>query len=180
MGGNAFVRNAEVAGDVSVIENARVIDNVYVDGPGIIRGNAFNWSGYSSHLPFKLWYIGGHTIVGLNSEYHSWTTSPITNGIYTEFTNSSNHPWDVPSIPAYLYAHWDFNEPNAVLLKDKNFYNDGFLRGNPQFVTDSGRQALSFNGSNQYVVVDRDVSELIDMTIDVWVKWEGNQAHENI
>ena len=182
VGGNAFVRNAEVAGDVSVIENARVIDNVYVDGPGIIRGNATLTGRGTVHTYHSNGYgtIGGHTIVGLNSEYHSWTTSPITNGIYTEFTNSSNHPWDVPSIPAYLYAHWDFNEPNAVLLKDKNFYNDGFLRGNPQFVTDSGRQALSFNGSNQYVVVDRDVSELIDMTIDVWVKWEGNQAHERI
>ncbi|NLY11072.1 MAG: hypothetical protein GX020_05230 [Firmicutes bacterium] len=176
---NAVVRNAEVRGDLKIKGSARVLDGMYVAGRGTVtesatligRGTVFTTSDNRTAD------IGGGTIIGINSEWSAWQNGLVSGGVFYEYANTANH---AIARPAYLYTHWDFDEPHQTLLKDKIYYSDGILRGDPVFTTDDDRNVLAFNGVDQYVVLGRDVAEFQNATIEIEVKWAGGEANQPI
>ena len=80
-----------------------------------------------------------------------------------------------------LYARYDFDRANNLLLRDSVARADGFLQGKPQWVGGSGRGlALAFNGRGQYVEMPKSLSDLRDFDLSIYVKWAGGESGQSV
>ncbi|MBN1466845.1 CotH kinase family protein, partial [candidate division KSB1 bacterium] len=81
-----------------------------------------------------------------------------------------------------LVMHYDFDEPSGTIVKDKSgLYNDGLLRGNPQWTDGKYAGGISFGGADDYVDCGDPENLNIEneLTIAAWVKQRdaGNDEH---
>jgi hypothetical protein len=81
-----------------------------------------------------------------------------------------------------LYAAYEFNAPHDSLVKDLLGVTDGYLQGNPGWVNSDGQLSgfLTFNGANQFVVLDRSLSDVKEITVTAWVKWSGGASNQPV
>ncbi len=56
------------------------------------------------------------------------------------------------------------------------------MQGNPTWLSSDGLRSgvLAFNGTNQFVILDRSVSDLREITITTWVKWSGGASNQPV
>ena len=66
----------------------------------------------------------------------------------------------------------------------KDFYGvtDGYLQGGPVWVNSDTKRSgfLTFNGSNQYVILDRSLSDLQEISVTAWIKWSGGTSNQPV
>jgi hypothetical protein len=84
--------------------------------------------------------------------------------------------------PRRLYADYEFPSAHASLAKDFYGVTDGYLEGNPAWISFDGKRSgfLNFNGSNQYVILDRSLSDLREISMTAWVKWSGGASNQPV
>ncbi|NLY11117.1 MAG: hypothetical protein GX020_05460 [Firmicutes bacterium] len=177
--GNAVVRDALVRGQVTVNESARILDGMLVEGSGFITGNATlkGRGSVNTTVDNVRGTIGGATIVGINSEWKAWTSNPVTDGIFYDLAERAG---SARGRTNYVYANYTFDEPNYALVKDTLYYNDGILRGAPEYKVDGNRKVLELNGVNQYVLLGKDIAEFDQVTYEMTVKWFGGESNQRI
>jgi len=77
-----------------------------------------------------------------------------------------------------LFANWQFNHAQAVLLEDSYVNNNGVLYGRPGFADESDglRKSVVFNGRNQYAEAPPSVADFGELTIDIMVNRSGGKG----
>jgi hypothetical protein len=167
----AIVSGSAVIGDYGkALEHAQVQGGA-VTNYGVAKGCAILWSGG---------YVGDYGII----EGDFMAARAVTNGVAYGHMPYAGVPdsW-VRTMPSRLYAAYDFNlgEKNDSIIRDAFGVTDGYLIGNPDWKTnDAGRTGvLSFNGSNQYVALDKSLCDLRgDYTLALWLKWNGGASNQ--
>ncbi len=85
-------------------------------------------------------------------------------------------------LPASIYAGYDFGTAHDSRILDQYGVTDGFTVGSPTWVSADAKRSgfLSFDGSSQYVNLDRSVGDLRDFTFTAWVKPLGGAADQAV
>ena len=82
-----------------------------------------------------------------------------------------------PALGAFGCAYYAFE--NSV--QDSTFYvNHGVAQGQPNYVTGYLGQAIDFDGSDDYVLVPKNLSDGEDFTFAAWVQWDGGGTWQRI
>lgn len=178
--GDARVRDyAVVAGDVEVTGNARILEYANVRGGGVVSGNAVIKNlaevNTGSRTGSNAFEITGGTIIGLNAEFHPWS-GKVESGYFYDYVNSAGNGAKISE--PYLYAHYDFSKPDGTILLDKAADNNAFIEGEPFFGKVDRRDVVTLNGENQFIALNKDLSDYREMTIEVAFKWHGGQANQ--
>jgi hypothetical protein len=195
--GHAIVRNtAVVSGNAKVRDYATIIDNSQVRGNARVLEHGQLTQGYAS----QDW----STIKGSVSTWKdttvdvsalSWndavldgdfsTARSISNGFQFGFKEYDPGPtnWILArTAPRRIYAYYEFSTAHDSLAKDFYGVTDGYLQGGPVWTSFDGTRSgfLNFNGSSQYVILDRSVSDVQEISVAAWVKWAGGAANQPV
>jgi carbonic anhydrase/acetyltransferase-like protein (isoleucine patch superfamily) len=113
------------------------------------------------------------------------TARTVTNGFQFGFLPYDPGPqaWiSARTAPRRLYADYEFTAAHDSLMKDFYGVTDGYLQGGPVWVSSDGKRAgfLTFNGSNQYVILDRSLPDLQEISVTAWVKWAGGTSNQPV
>jgi carbonic anhydrase/acetyltransferase-like protein (isoleucine patch superfamily) len=172
---NARVRDwAIVSGSAAVADNARVLQHAQVTAGivtnfAIAKGCAILQGGLISGWGI----IDGDFMASRN----------VSNGVAFGHLPFSGVPDEyVRSISNRLYARYEFSSANQSMVRDETGVTDGYAIGSPAWSGNlAGRSGvLSFNGTNQYVALDRSLSDFRDMTVAVWARWSGGASNQPI
>src|SRR6185312_5905149 len=111
------------------------------------------------------------------------TAQSVSNGFQFGFEEYNPGPlqWITNrTAPRRLYAAYDFATAHDSLVKDSPGVTDGYLAGNPTWYSSDGSRSgfLAFNGTNQYVMLDRSLSDLPEITVTAWIKWLGGAGNQ--
>ncbi|MCX6344327.1 MAG: DUF6055 domain-containing protein [Armatimonadetes bacterium] len=191
--GKAIVSGyAYVTGTPTISGNARVRDYSRVYDSAKIDGNARVWEYariqgkthiYDNAIARGSCTIGDGTVHGsacfTGASNTNGDIKDCIKGIFTGYV----YPPDPDKGEDFdgVLARYDFDKPNNLLLRDSFATGDGIIRGKPVWLKDTERvQGLSFNGKNQYVEMPRNLSDIRDADISVWVKWNGGRAGQKI
>ncbi|HET7624541.1 MAG TPA: DUF6055 domain-containing protein, partial [Verrucomicrobiae bacterium] len=195
--GHALVRNSAIVRDnAKVRDYAMIIDNSVVRGNArvlehgmltagsaaqdwaTIKGSASAWrdNGVDPNQ-----FAGGDAV--LDGDFS--TARTVTNGFQFGFREYDPGPLDwinSRTAPRRLYADYEFPSAHASLAKDFYGVTDGYLEGNPEWTSSDGKRSgfLNFNGANQYVILDRSLSDLREISITAWVKWSGGAPNQPV
>lgn len=165
---------ALVCNDASVSGYARVLQHASVTGNGILKdfatmkGIANTWC--DPNTPG----VTGDAV--LDGDYMNGRT--VSNGFQFGFVpwNGSLQKWlDTRKAPARLFAAYNFDTDLSPFAKDRYGVTEGLLVGEPKWVQDESRRngALDLNGKDQYVLLDRSVSDFTEITVSIWAKPRG-------
>ena len=176
--GNGKVRDwATVQGGWKVYENARVLERAYTWDKGEVFGNAT--------LKGNTQDFGNPKVQG-----YALKDGDCSNGANIDHQVLTCWVWgtdqkyaDSRPDTGGLYCCYQFSRQSPIYALDKFGVSHGYLMGGAKTVAidDKGLSgALQLNGKNQYVELKRDVFDLADTTIAVWVKWAGGQAGQRI
>jgi len=173
--GSARVRDyAEVGGATTQVDgNARILEYARVNA-GHIYENAVlrGFSGVSGGIHGNAMFTGASCPDGGGIK-------DCTRGVFTLYVTQDN--CDKAGDFDGLLSRYSFDKKGNLLLRDEFATADGFLRGSPEWVADSGRGlALAFNGKDRYVEMSRSISDLRDCRIDINVKWAGGAANQRV
>jgi autotransporter-associated beta strand protein len=171
--GNARVRDWAIVDSGTISGNARVLEHATVQGnlqdTAVAKGSALHQGGtLSGNAIIDGDYMGNKSISGGITFGHL----PFV-GIPDNFTTST---------PAGHYASYDFSSAHDSRALDRYGVTDAFTIGSPPWTfTDWKRKAfLSFNGSNQYLALDRSVADSRAFTFSAWVKPTGGPANQAV
>lgn len=169
-GEDARIRgNAKLAGGVEVGGRARVMDYVHLDGKGRISDDALIRGWGELHTDPEAPLSGG-VIAGEDLECHlKGRVEPINGGMLYGYLNAEIFAKELED-NRHLYARWSFDQANGALLPDVNADCTGTLRGAPVFGADGDRRVVSFNGRDQYALVEPHAADSAALTFDFIVK----------
>lgn len=169
--GNARVRDWAIVDSGTISGNARVLEHATVEGnmqdSAVAKGSALHQGGtLSGNAIVDGDYMGNKSITGGITFGHL----PFV-GIPDNFTTAT---------PAGHYVSYDFGSAHDSRVLDRYGVTDSFPIGSPAWTsTDWKRKGfLSFNGSNQYVALDRSVGDMSAFTFAAWVKPSGGSANQ--
>ena len=163
-----------VDGTGIVSGNGRVIEHATVEGTvtdnAVAKGSAIAWSGGT---------LSGNAIVDGDYVFGKSISNGVTCGhlpyvgIPDSFTKAT---------PGGLYAAYDFSTIHDSRVLDQYGVTDAFPVGSPPWTsTDGLRQAfLSFNGTDQYITLNRSVADTRAFTFAAWVKPLGGAANQAV
>ena len=172
--GNARVRDWAIVDSGTISGNARVLEHATVEGnlqdTAVAKGSAWHQSGGT---------LSGNAIVDGDYMFNKSLSGGITFGhlpyvgIPDNFTTAT---------PAGLYAAYDFGTAHDSRALDQYGITDAFPIGSPAWTfTDWKRKGfLSFNGSTQYLALDRSVADSSAFTFAVWVKPAVGPANQAV
>jgi hypothetical protein len=173
---NARVRDwAIISGSAVVAGRARALEHTQVQGgtltnDAVAKGCSILWSGG---------YLGDYGVI----EGDFMAARDVTNGFafghlpYTGVPDS----W-VRTAPNRQYVDYEFAAANDSMIRDQIGVTDGYTVGSPAWrANDAGRSGvLAFNGTNQYVVLDKSLSDVSQISITAWVKWSGGASNQSV
>jgi carbonic anhydrase/acetyltransferase-like protein (isoleucine patch superfamily) len=179
---NARVRDYAMVTDTAVVAgNARVLERGRVESTAVardyvtVKGNADLWvytdASYTGGLANGDAVLDGDFATGRNvTDGFQFGFLPYNPGPLEWITNRT--------APARLYVAYEFNTVHDSLAKDLYGVTDGYLRGSPVWVANDGVRAgfLALNGTNDFVALTRSVSDFVEMSIGLWIKWNGGDA----
>ena len=181
----ARVRDYAMVVDNSVVANyARILQHAEITGGSVIsnwatvKGSAVTWHDNSVTTGAQAW-----NDAVLDGDFS--TAQSCSNGFQFGFEEYNPGPLDWINnrkAPRRLYAAYEFNSPHDSLTKDLLGVTDGYLQGNPGWVNSDGQRSgfLTFNGANQFVILDRSLSDLREITVTAWVKWSGGASNQPV
>ncbi|MCE9608818.1 MAG: DUF6055 domain-containing protein [Chthoniobacter sp.] len=172
--GYARVRDWAIVDSGTISGNARVLDHATVEGnlqdTAVAKGSAWHQSGGT---------LSGNAIVDGDYMFNKSLSGGITFGhlpyvgIPDNFTTAT---------PTGLYAAYDFGTAHDSRALDQYGVTDAFTIGSPAWTsTDWKRKGfLTFNGSTQYIALDRSVADTRAFTFAAWVKPAGGAANQAV
>jgi carbonic anhydrase/acetyltransferase-like protein (isoleucine patch superfamily) len=207
-GGAQVLNNAVVSGHALVRNNAIVKDNAKIRDYAMVIDNSVV-SGFARILQHGEVTAGSlvrdwATIKGCASTWHdnsvttnaqAWndavldgdfsTAQSVNNGFQFGFLPYNPGPLDwITNRPAprRLYADYEFTAAHDSLAKDFYGVTDGYLVGGPAWVSSDGQRSgfLTFDGAGQYVILDRSLSDLPEISVTAWIKWAGGGADQPV
>ena len=193
--GHAVVRNTAIVRDNARIRDyAMVIDNsiaadfarVLQHGELTAGSTASNWATVKGCVStWKDVNVAASQRAGndavLDGDFS--TARMVTNGFQFGFLPYDPGPqsWiSARTAPRRLYADYEFTAAHDSLIKDFYGVTDGYPQGSPVWLAADGKRNgfLTFNGSNQYVILDRSLSDLQEISITSWIKWAGGGSNQ--
>lgn len=132
---------------------------------------------------------GPYTTIATGVTSNAYTDTGLTNGVTYYYviggTNGGGPGPDSAEVavtPAALGLHLKFDESTGTTAADSSGNNrNGITFNTPSWISGRIGNALSFNGTNQYVTVPNGVvSGLNDFTIATWVYWNGGGNWQRI
>jgi autotransporter-associated beta strand protein len=151
-----------------VLEHATVEGNL--QDSAVAKGSAWHQNGgtLSGNAIVDGDYMGNKSISGGITFGHL----PFV-GIPDNFTTAT---------PAGHYASYDFSSAHGSRALDRYGVTDAFTIGSPAWnSTDWKRKGfLSFNGTDQYIALDRSVADMRAFTFAAWVKPAGGPANQAV
>ncbi|HYG23810.1 MAG TPA: DUF6055 domain-containing protein [Verrucomicrobiae bacterium] len=172
---NAKVRDWAVVSGGSVIGDfARVLERAQIRGASVT-----NWGVAKGSAILEGGYVAGWGVI--DGDFQAGRA--VTNGFafgHLPFTGVPNN-W-VRTAPERQFAAYEFASASGPMTRDQIGVTDAYLIGSPSWrLSESGRVgAMLFSGTNQYVVLDRSLSDLKEMTITAWVRWNGGESNQPV
>jgi hypothetical protein len=171
---NARVRDWAIISSSAVIAGrGRALEHTQVQGglvtnDAVAKGCSIQWSGG---------YLGDWGVI----EGDFMAARAVSNGFafghlpYTGVPDS----W-VRTAPNRQYADYEFAAANDSMIRDQIGVNDGYAIGSPTWrASDAGRSGvLAFNGTNQYVILDKSLSDVPEFSVAAWIKWSGGASNQ--
>ena len=171
--GNARVRDWAIIDSGTISGNARVLEHATVEGSmqdtAVAKGSAWHQGGtLSGNAIVDGDYMGNKSISGGITFGHM----PFV-GIPDNFTTAT---------PAGHYVSYDFATAHDSRVLDRYGVTDSFPIGSPAWSsTDWQRKGfLTFNGTDQYVALDRSVADMRAFTFAAWVKPSGGATNQAV
>ena len=171
------INDSVVAGYARVLQHGEVTGGSTITNWATVKGSASTFNDNATALP------QGWNDAVLDGDFS--TSQSCSNGFQFGFEEYNDGPllWITNrTAPRRLFAAYEFNAPNDSLAKDWLGVTDGYLAGAPTWVGSDGHRCgfLTFNGTNQYVILDRSVSDLREITVTAWVNWSGGFSNQPI
>lgn len=178
--GSAIVRNFARVRDWAIVDggtiadNARVLEHATVEanmqGTAVAKGSALHQSGGT---------LSGNAIVDGDYMANKSLTGGVTFG-HLPFVGVPDN--FTTATPAGLYATYNFRNAHDSRALDQYGVTDGFTLGSPAWSSDDGerRGFLTFNGSNQFIALDRSVADSRAFSFSAWVKPTGGAANQAV
>ncbi len=178
VGEDARIRgNVKLGNGVEVAGRARVMDYVHIDGKGRIGDDALvrGWGEIHTDPEAPL---GGGLIAGEDLECHlKGRVEPINGGMLYGYLNAEIFAKELDD-NRHLYARWSFDKANGAQLTDMNADCTGTLRGTPVFGKDGERRILTFNGRDQYALIEPHAADSAALTFDILVNPAAPTANQ--
>lgn len=195
--GHALVRNSAIVRDnAKVRDYAMIIDNSVVAGYArvlqhgeltagsvaqdwaTVKGSCSTWHDNNVTTGPQAW-----NDAVLDGDFS--TAQSVGNGFQFGFEEYNPGPlqWITNrTAPRRLYADYEFTAAHNSLAKDFYGVTDGYLQGSPAWTSSDGKRSgfLNFNGSNQYVILDKSLSDLKEISVTAWVKWAGGTSNQPV
>ncbi len=175
--GNAKVRDWALVEGGTISLDARVLEHANIKG-GLVTDLA-TAKGTAASLSGTL--AGNAMIDGDFGDF--FYGRDITNSIAFGHQPYVGAPDNfLRALPSGFYAGYDFATAHDSRIFDQYGVTDGFTVGNPTWYANDGKRAgfLAFNGTDEYVMLDRSVSDLRQFTVTAWVKWSGGGANQPV
>lgn len=190
--------NAQITGHALVRGNAVVTDNAKVRDWALVESGTISLNGrVLEHANIKGGLVTDISTAKGSAGSLTGTLSgnAIIDGDYGDFfygRNVSNgigfghKPYEgVPDnwirpLPSGLFASYDFASAHDSRILDQYGVTDGFTAGSPVWVAaDAKRKGfLTFDGTTQYVRLDRSIADLHDFSFTAWVRPLGGTANQ--
>jgi carbonic anhydrase/acetyltransferase-like protein (isoleucine patch superfamily) len=172
------IDNSVVAGNARVLQHGEITAGSIITNWATVKGSASTWHDNAVATGPQAW-----NDAVLDGDFS--TAQSVSNGFQFGFEEYNPGPlqWITNrTAPRRLYAAYDFASAHDSLAKDSPGVTDGYLQGNPAWYGSDGRRSgfLAFNGTNQYVILDRSLSDLPEITITAWVKWSGGAPNQPV
>ena len=176
--GSAIVRNFARVRDWAIVDggtisgNSRILEHATVGGDmqdsAVAKGSALHQSGgtLSGNAVVDGDYMGNNTLTGGVTFGHL----PFV-GVPANFTTAT---------PAGLYAAYDFRNAHDSRALDLYGVTDAFTIGLPSWSPSDGdhRGILTFNGSDQFISLDRSVGDSRAFSFSAWVKPTASNSNQ--
>lgn len=186
--GHALVRGGTVTGNAKVrdwalVEGGAISGNARVLEHGNIKGGAMQDTATAKGTAASLsGTLAGNAII--DGDYGDFfygrdLTNRIGFGHLPYVGVPDNFTYALPNL---LYADYEFTAAHDSLAKDFYGVTDGYLQGSPVWTSSDGKRSgfLNFNGTNQYVILDRSLSDLSEISITAWSKWSGGTSNQPV
>jgi hypothetical protein len=185
--GNAIVSgHALVAGHATVEGNAKVRDYGKVMGRTTVEGNAKILE-YASMDTQKTCtdnvtvkgcsyvYGGNQSGIAMLDGFYA-KGQDITQGKWFTWSwGAGKNPGEINEDFDGIYADYEFNEPHGWMAIDSFGATWGYLVNGAKVEVMKGEGALSLNGKDQFVELQKDVADMRDATIKARVMWQGGK-----
>ena len=172
------VDNSVVSGSARVLQHAQITGGSLITDWATVKGSVSTWHDSSVATGAQAW-----NDAVLDGDFS--TAQSCSNGFHFGFQEYDPGPllWITNrTAPRRLYAAYEFSAPHDSLARDLFGVTDGYLQGSPAWISFDGQRSgfLAFNGSNQWVILDRSVSDLAEITVAAWVKWSGGASNQTV
>ena len=183
--GHAWVRGGTVT-DFARVRDWAIVDSGTISGNARVREHATVEGNLQDTAVAKgsAWHQGGGTLSGnaiVDGDYMG--NKSISGGITFGHLPFVGIPDNfTTATPAGHYASYHFSAAHDSRALDQFGISDAFPIGSPTWTsTDWKRRGfLSFNGSNQYIALDRSVADSRAFTFAAWVKPAGGAANQAV
>lgn len=170
------IDNSVVGGNSRVLQHGEITQGSIITDWATVKGTVATWRDTTVATNPQAW-----NDAVLDGDFS--TAQSCSNGFQFGFEEYNAGPtiWITNrTSPRRLYAAYEFNSSHDSLAKDLLGVTDGYLQGSPTWVAWDGQRPgfLTFNGANQYVILDRSLSDLREITVTAWVKWSGGAASQ--
>ncbi len=167
-----------VKGYARILQHGQVTGGSSVADWATVKGSANTWYDSSVTTNAQAW-----NDAVLDGDFA--TAQSCSNGFQFGFIEYNPGPlqWITNrTAPRRLFASYEFASPNDSLAKDSPGVTDGYLQGNPAWLATDGTFPgfLVFNGAGQYVILDRSLSDLPEITVTAWVRWAGGAGNQPV
>lgn len=170
----ARVRDWAIIDSGTISGNARVLENATVEGNmqdlAVAKGSAWHQNGGT---------LSGNAIV--DGDYMG--NKSFSNGIAFGHMPFVGIPDNfITATPTGHFVSYDFSNAHESRALDRFGVTDSFTIGSPTWTsTDWKRKGfLTFNGSNQYIALDRSVNDMRAFTFAAWIKPASATANQAV
>ncbi len=172
------IDNSVVAGNARILQHGEITAGSIITNWATVKGSASTWHDNTVATGPQAW-----NDAVLDGDFS--TAQSVSNGFQFGFEEYNPGPlqWITNrTAPRRLYAAYDFASAHDSLAKDSPGVTDGYLQGNPTWYGSDGQRSgfLAFNGTDQYVIMDRSLSDLPEITVTAWVKWSGGAGNQPV
>ncbi len=172
------IDNSVAANYARILQHAEITAGSVISNWATVKGSATTWHDAAVATGAQAW-----NDAVLDGDFS--TSQSVSNGFQFGFEEYNPGPigWiNNRTAPRRLYAAYEFNFPHDSLAKDLLGVTDGYLQGNPGWINSDGQRSgfLTFNGTNQFVSLDRSLSDVKEITVTAWVKWSGGTSNQPV
>jgi len=183
--GHAWVRGSALVQDFARVRDWAIVDGGTISGNGrvlehaTVNGNVSDSAVAKGSANASGGVLNGNAIVDGDYSFDKSLSNGVTFG---------HLPWvGIPdsftkATPVWLYAAYDFASAHDSRLLDQYGVTDAYTVGSPKWIAaDAARKGfVTFNGADQYAILDRSVVDSRALTFSAWVKPLGGPANQAV